>query len=126
VDLCIDLPYGQDRAAPLIGAHALGYTFGCFLLLQLRTMLFRGSALTLAVMTVLCAIASSLVVVFILGLHGQFEPQWAEARPTADLLRRVGNAVYSGVLALLLGPLLLWSMPVWAFLPAHQRLAARR
>jgi rod shape-determining protein MreD len=118
VDLNTPLMHGSDQVGRLIGPYALGYPFGCVLILQLRAMLFRRSILTFAVMTTLCVIATSLVVVFIYALHGWYpneELHWAELRERDELLRLLGVAVYSGVLGLVLGRALIWSMPMWTF-----------
>jgi rod shape-determining protein MreD len=129
VDLCTPLMHGADRVGPLLGAHALGYVFGGYVILQIRAMLFRRRAVTMAVMTVICFVAASLVVVFLYAIHGFYPgeaPAWAEMRPVRELLLRLGVAGYSGLLALLIGPMLMWSAPLWAFRAGPQPYAGRR
>jgi rod shape-determining protein MreD len=128
-DLCTPLMQGADLVGPLIGPHALGYVFGGYLILQLRAMLFRRRALTLAVMTAICLIAASLVVVFIYAVHGWYpgeELAWADLHPVGELLRRLGVALYSGLLALVIGPVLVWTAPAWAFRTGSQPYVVRR
>ncbi len=129
VDLNISLMHGYDRAGPLLGAYALGYPFGCVLLLQVRAMLFRRRALTFATMTFICMIAVSVVVVAVYSAHGWYpneELHWSEIGAAREMLRRLGAAVYSSVLALAVGPLLVWTLPVWAFRSGPQRAAGWR
>ena len=96
VDLASPLMHGRDQVGPLLGPHALGYVFGCYMILQLRAMLFRRRAVTFAVMTAMAMIAAGLVVVFLLAV------------------------------ALLLGPILVWTVPIWRFRGGLQQHAGRR
>ena len=92
-------------------------------------MLFRRRALTLAVMTSLFFIAASLVTVFIYASHGWYESEpivWSQLRPAFELMRGLGIAAYSGLLALVLGPALIWTLPVWSFRVGAQRRAIWR
>lgn len=128
VDLCVDLPIGARAAGPIIGAHALGYVFGVYLLLQIRGLLFRRQALTIGVMAALFVLAASLVIVFVYAVHGWYPGTadrlvWADLRPAGELLRRLGIALYTGVLALGLSVPLVWSTPVWGF-RVHGRFTA--
>jgi hypothetical protein len=69
-------------------------------------------------MTVLCVVASSIVVVFLYTVHSAYPGEdlyWSDMRPRAELIRRLGIAIYSGLIALPLGRLLVWTYPVWAF-----------
>ena len=127
VDLMTDLPHGSHgvfQAGPLIGPHALGYTFGAFILLQIRPMLFRTSAITIALMTVVSMVAAGVVVVFVYVVHGWYPGEqlhWSQLGPVGEMVRRLGVAVYSGLVALVLARGLVWTMPIWAF-----RASARR
>jgi rod shape-determining protein MreD len=127
VDLCIDLPHGGGEAGPFLGPHALGYPFGCFVILQVRAMLFRGRALTMAVTAVLFTVAAGLVTIFVYVVHGWYpteEVTWGDLRPMAELMRRVGAAVYSGLLAFILARPLVWTAPLWGFRSAGPRRTA--
>jgi rod shape-determining protein MreD len=129
LDLSTVLAQGEHGEGPLIGPHALGYPFGCFLLLQIRPMLLRGRALTLAVMTTLFLAAATLLIVFVYAVHGWYPNEhvaWADLRPIGELFRRLGIAVYSGLLALALSPVLAWTIPVWSFRGSLPRGAIRR
>jgi cell shape-determining protein MreD len=131
VDLCIDLPHGGGEAGPLVGAHALGYSFGAYLVLLVRAMLYRANVVTLAVVTLGWAAAAGLVVVFISAVHGWY-PGEAARPPLPDLpaglemLRRLGSAAYSGALALALAKPLIWTIPLWGFRAPIPRALGRR
>jgi len=126
VDLCSPLMHGADHVGPLLGAHALGYVFGCYVILQMRAMLFRRRAVTFAVMTAISLLAAGLVVVFLLAVHRLYPGEGLALRPLRELLLRLGVAGYSGVLALLLGPVLVWTAPMWGFRGGPQRHAGWR
>jgi rod shape-determining protein MreD len=124
VDLCTDLPQGSQEVVILLGPHALGYTFACFVILQVRAMLFRRSVLTISLMSFVSYLAASLVVVAIYSVRRWYPEDtlyWTDARATGELLRRLGIAAYSFLLALPLGWVLLSLSPVWGFQAATQR-----
>jgi rod shape-determining protein MreD len=130
MDLTLELEHGDAwDAGPLIGPYALGYPFGAYLLLQARAMLLRGRALTMAVMTIMFFAAATIVAVFIYVLHGWYPGEdiaWADLGLIGELGRRLGIAVYSGLLALILAPLLFWTTPLWSFRTPAQRAAGWR
>lgn len=129
VDLVSPLRQGDFGAGPLLGPHALGYVFAGYLLIQVRGMLFRRQVLTVAVMSVLFVIVASVVVVFLYAVHGVVYPKivdgqslsWADHGPLGEFFRRAGDGVYTGLLAVPLGALLVWSLPLWGFrLPGYR------
>jgi len=130
MDLTIDLDHGEAWPdGPLIGPYALGYPFGAYLLVQVRAMLLRGRALTMAVMTIIFVAAATIVAVFIYVAHGWYPSEniaWADLGLLGELGRRFGEALYSGLLALILAPILLWTTPLWLFRTPAQRAAGWR
>jgi rod shape-determining protein MreD len=123
---CVDantmMMHGSDTVAPLLGPHALGFAFGAVLVLQLRTVLYRQRALTFAVMTMLCVIAISLMVVFLYAVHGWYpgeELYWSQLRPSHELFRRLGVALYTAIAAFITAPLFLWTQHAWGFRSAQ-------
>jgi rod shape-determining protein MreD len=126
VDLCTPLMHGADEVGPMLGPHALGYVFGGYVILQLRAMLFRRRAVTFAVMTAISLVAAGLVVVFLHAVHRLYPGEGLEMRPLGELLLRLAVAGYSGVVALLLGPLLVWTVPLWRFRAGPQQHAGWR
>lgn len=118
VDLLTRIVDTQSGLTALVGPHALGYTIAGAVVLQLRPALFRRRPLTIAIVTVLFVAVSSLVSAILLGVHGWYPGEAlvaSEASGLLEVLRQSGIAVYSGVLALLLGTVLVWTLPLWGF-----------
>ncbi len=112
--LLVDLAPPDGSTYHLIGPHALGYAAGGYLVLQLRSMVFRRRAITMGFLTFLALIAASLVAVMLLSIRSWYPNELAYA-PLNDLGRRVLIAVYSGVVAIAIGWLLNKSVPLWGF-----------
>ncbi len=115
----------MDLALPrasglLIGPLALGYCFGTFLVLQVRTMVFRRRLLTLAVLTMMFCAASAIVEVALPTIRSWFGSA-VEFQPFVELLRRFGMAVYSGLLAIPVGWILMQTLRLWGFQHATDR-----
>ena len=118
VDLCTDLPVRGGSVAYLIGPHALGYVFAVYLILQVRAMVFRRRVMTLGMMTIVSAFAASLAVIAIYSVRRWYPEaplEWTQYGPTGELLRRLGIALYSGLLAIPLGWILLGTAGMWGF-----------
>jgi rod shape-determining protein MreD len=121
--LLVDLS-PQDHAGGyyVVGPHALGYTAGAYLVLQLRTMVFRRRALTVGFLTSLALVAASLVAVMLLSIRSFYAGDGAMGYgPMSDLGQRCMIAMYSGLVAVPLGWLLGYTMPLWGFQPAAGR-----
>lgn len=118
IDLGAELAHEGWGSAPMIGPHALGWCFGAYLVAVVRSMLFTRQLHTIAVMTVLFTVAANLGAVFVLAVHGLYEPG-APYLPggsgMAELGRRLASGLASGALGLVLGPLLTILLPVFAF-----------
>jgi rod shape-determining protein MreD len=120
LDLSFPVTVSGNRTLHLIGPYALGYTAGGWLVLHARTMVFRRRPLTIGVMTVVCLAAVHLVAVILYVLRSRaWYPGdvvfWTDTTAMAELGRRLLGAVYSGLVAVPLGWLLVRSMPLWAF-----------
>jgi cell shape-determining protein MreD len=121
--------YMQAAARPiqlyLVGPYALGYVFGSFLILQLRALVFRKRLLTFALLTFMCVLAVSLVAVFIFvirSLYPEVPVAYLQQNSAiGELVHRLGIAIYSALLAIPVGWLLLLSIPLWGFQTQHQR-----
>ena len=132
--LLVDLTRPWDHGGPwgpgpIVGPHALGWCFAAYLVMLVRAMLYRRQVHTVAVMTLVFAVAANLVVVFVIGVHGFYEPdpiQWPAGGAIDELLARLGRGVYSGLIALVLGPLLQLTLPAWRFRQAMPRAGLRR
>ena len=127
VDLMTDLPHGAHDVGPLLGPHAFGFTAATFVLLSFRSMLLRRRALTIVVIAVGWVALANLVVAALYGVHGLYEStplHWADPSVGAELARRLRCAVYTGVIAIAIAPILLWSLPLWSFRGSLPRRAA--
>ena len=130
MDLCAP-PY-QDTSGhvfQLIGLHAVGYVAGCFLILHLRTMMFRRRVVTISMLTFVCVIAVTAVagvVYLVRPWYGQGLVDPAGVGALKALLRGVGVAVYSLLLAIPVGWLLVRTIPWWGFHATAHRSPALR
>jgi cell shape-determining protein MreD len=117
IGVVMDLLPGQgETAVRVIGPCALGLVFGGLMIIPLRSMVFRRRLLTMAFMTFVFALASSIVSVFLLTLrHWYPSSSTADYSGLRDLTFRFFEALYSGVLAIPVGWLLLLTLPLWGF-----------
>ena len=84
------------------GPNALGMMLAAQLVLAMRGMVLKRRLPTMIVLSVLAAAVSSVVVVAIFSVRG-FAPEAAAVRPAAELLRRLGSALYTAGSAAVLG-----------------------
>ncbi|MFW6059676.1 MAG: hypothetical protein ACODAQ_05810 [Phycisphaeraceae bacterium] len=114
----VDLQMGPVPEAAILGPAALGYLFGAYVMLQLRVLVFRESVITLAALVFATGIFVQLVIV---GLYTMRGLPWLTAQPiegwgAADqLVRRFFILLYTTVVALPVGALLLRTTPIWGF-----------
>lgn len=116
--LLMDLrPSPLPGGAALIGPHALGFLVGGYATLQLRSLLFRGSVISLVVMTLLVGGFTALTEVLLYSLRGlpllAGEPMpW---RPLTQLLIRGQGLLYTAAVAVPAGLLLNATRKYWGF-----------
>lgn len=118
LDMLVDLPQGPGIVGPLLGPYALGFTLATYLLVLVRPMLIRRRLSTLCVMTLPFCMVTALVVIFLHATHSWYEDVnlfWGDGRPWVEFTRQSFSALYSAVLMLLVGPVLLWTLPSWGF-----------
>jgi rod shape-determining protein MreD len=115
--LLVDLaPGGQDLGYRIIGLNALGYVFGGFVVLQLRTMVFRRRAITLGFLAFVCLLAASVVSVALLALRAPvFGEPLLPNGALRELWHRIVIATYSGLVAIPFGWVLLNTLSLWGF-----------
>lgn len=123
-DLTHDYTMADQQILWLIGPATLGYLCGALVVLQLRALVVRESAIALAVMVFVVGVFVYLVVVAMLTLRGL---PWPTANPIADwsaadeLAQGFFKLLYSAILALPLGLVLTKTEPLLAFLPGKSR-----
>jgi rod shape-determining protein MreD len=115
--LVMDLaPAAGDTAWHLIGPNALGYTFGGYLVLQLRTMVFRRRAITTGLMTFFFLLGVGVVATFLLTVrHWYIADTPLYHSPLGELWLRIKIAVYSGAVAIPFGWFLQITIATWGF-----------
>jgi hypothetical protein len=120
VGILADLSPGSTEGQELVfivGPHALGYVFGAWILLTIRSMVFRQRVLTLGTCTVVCGFSAGLGTV-VVGLVRYWLPFTGGAVVPfglGELGHAFGDALYSGILAIPVGWLLFQTMPLWRF-----------
>ncbi len=111
----------------ILGPSILAYLAGAYACLQLRTIVFRDSPITLAAVVFVVGIFVQLVTVGVLTLRALPLPGivWfmgspiPNFQPADELMRRFFDLVYTALMAIPLGMLLLRSVPLWGFNTSH-------
>lgn len=101
----------------LIGPAALGYVLGAYAVVQLRGLVYRDSPFALAALVFVGGIFVHLLIVAVLTLRGlpilaYPIPDWHAA---PQLYQRFWELLYTAIVAVPLGFILLRTMPLWAF-----------
>ncbi len=107
-----ELPYG----AHLIGPHALGYLVTTILVLKIRNVVFRRKIITIVVFATGCVIVTGSVEALIFIVRG-FMP-WTPpiiGGGFSALLKLLGTAIYTGLVAVPIGWYLLSTIGMWRF-----------
>lgn len=122
MDLTIPPPGGDVMY--VIGPYGLGLLFGGYLTIQMRTMVFRQRAVTIGVLSFAATLAMAIVMIAIYMIRSWYGE--GVTYPIHDaagwqLFRHVGIAIYTGLIAIPLGWILLATYPVWGFQAYHSR-----
>ncbi len=129
MDLSLPAMAGEaGRNVYIVGPHALGLLFAGYLILQMRTMVFRQRVITIGVLTGVCVMTAGIVMtaIFVIrGWYGEGVVYPMQSSAFNELLRQAAIALYSGLLAVPLGWVLLQTTPAWGFQQSHQRRIAR-
>jgi hypothetical protein len=112
----------------LLGPHALGLLFGGYLIVQMRTMVFRQRSLTLGALAGVCVLAAGIVMtaIFVIrGWYGEGVAYFSQPSAFHEVVKHGATALYSALLGVPLGWILLQTLPAWGFHMTHQRRIAR-
>lgn len=118
--LITDLTWPHEIAsgvstATIAGPYAVGYLVACQFVLSIRGNMFKRNPLTLGV---LCACGMAIAQIVVVALYtfrsGYTEIPWD---PTSQLLARMGVALYTGLVGLVVG---IFAGPLTAALGVHQ------
>lgn len=105
---------GTEQWLTILGPHALGLLLGGYAVLNMRALMFRRNALALAF---LCIVAGALMhilawaLLYLRGVWG--DPVFGGV--AGELGYRLAGAVYTGVMALVIGLILGLVRPVFGF-----------
>lgn len=116
--LLVDLAPGNAHGLSLVGPAALGYLAGAYAVLQLRTLVFRQSVITLTALVLVAGVFVHLVIVALLTVRGvpwplgEPVPGWSAAD---QLVQRFLSLLYTAVWAMPVGVVLFRTTPLWGF-----------
>jgi hypothetical protein len=102
----------------LLGPYALGFLFGANLILPLRSMVFSRNPLTFGLLTFLFLVAVTVVYLALWQVRGFYlgsPPPWGDSGALSELGTRCLWALYSGVIAVPFGWVLVRTSPIWGF-----------
>ena len=115
IDLTSPLAYDGGDVAYLIGPNALGFAFAGALALQIRSIVMRRQVFALAVMSVIFVVAYSVVVIAVYEARSWYSPELYAFSAAGRLVQALAMAVYTGLLAIPVGWVLLKSFSYWHF-----------
>lgn len=117
--ILVDLSIGQGElsgGAHLIGPNALGYLISALLILKVRNVVFRRRVLTIVVLVTSAVIVIGSVEAMVLLVRGimPWNPP-VTGGGVGEFVKLLGTAIYTGLLAVPLGWMLLSTIGVWKF-----------
>lgn len=125
VDLSSEIVLADGRqAAVVIGPHALGFLLAGQLTLTLRGVMVRRNPLTLGFLALVSGIVAQVLVVAFYSVRAAYDP--VSVVPWQLLLSRLGTALFTAPLAMVLGLALVPMAPIFGLPAALQRRFARR
>lgn len=123
-DLTRHLPTGDGGILWLIGPRALGMLAAAGAVLQLRVMMYRNSILALTLMVFIAGVFVNLVAIAMVTVRGL---PWMPGDPIAmwsasdELVRQFREVVYTAVMAVPVGAVLLRLTSLWRFEPIKSK-----
>lgn len=99
-------PGGVDDVV-IVGPWTLGCFVACYAAVTMRALVARRSAPAIAFLAVLVAAMAGVVATALFVVRSWYDPS-VGASPVNELLVRLGSALYTGALALVLAPALLF------------------
>lgn len=109
MDLLGPYPAAEARAViTVVGPNTLGYAAAAYTVLTLRGVMVRSNRTTLVVLSVVAGVVLAIVGAGVIGVRTMYDADLV-ASPSADLVRGLGSALYTGasgfVMAIVLTPL---------------------
>lgn len=121
VGLLTDLTWPHELVSGVstqtfIGPYAIGYLVAGQFVLSVRRDMFRGNPLTLGVLCAVGLAIAQIVIVALYTFRSGYTPE-LEWQPTSQLLVRLGVALYTGVVGVVVG---IFAGPLTSALGVHQ------
>lgn len=110
--------YDGARPYHLIGPYTLGFLFGANLVQPLRAIVFSRNPLTFGLLTLVFLVGVTIIYLSLWQFRGFYEgspPPWGTEGVMPELGRRLLWALYSGMIAVPVGWVLVRSTPIWGF-----------
>jgi len=122
--LDVTIPPPGRETVYVIGPYGLGLLFGGYLILQMRTMVFRQRAVTIGVLSFAATLAMAIVMIAVYLIRSWYDGGTASPITHSavwELWRHIGIAIYTMLVAIPLGWILLATYPLWGFQAYHSR-----
>lgn len=122
-DIYAHVPSSAGGTIVVLGPNALGCALGAYLVLTLRGVMLQKNLMTIVILAGLLALLCQLLATTLLSLRGVVDSLAAASggervlfgSPLAELGVRSASAVYTGVVAAAIGPLLELIRPLFSF-----------
>ncbi|MCC6425266.1 MAG: hypothetical protein IT435_00465 [Phycisphaerales bacterium] len=90
----------------VLGPYALGYALAAQLVLTMRGLMIRKNILTVGFLSLFCSLVSNIVVTAIFAIRSRYDVE-IQFDATQQLIWRLGSSLYTGLVGLALGTVLL-------------------
>lgn len=107
---------GGVSTATIVGPYAIGYLVACQFVLSIRGNMFKRNPLTLGFLCCFGMAIAQIVVVALYTFRSRYTPEIAWD-PTSQLLARLGVALYTGLVGIVVG---VFAGPLTSALGVHQ------
>lgn len=104
-------PTESGYAVTVVGAYALGYLAACTLVLNFRSILLRRNPLTFVALAVVFMAITEVVEFMFLRVRSRYD-ELVLLGVGVDLAQRGGSVVLTGLLAIVIGPILTFIAPI--------------
>ncbi len=114
LDLTRTIPFEGGLEIVVLGPHALGSLLAGYTVITLRALMFRKNMLSLGFLSAIAAALASLAALALVEARSIYDP--IMLRPALPALgEALGSAVYTGLIAMLLAPILNVLRPLFDF-----------
>ena len=118
IDLTTPIVFEKFGSQYLIGPYALGMSFAAVMMLNLRTMVMRRQVFAFSILAFVFAVSVSIVVVAVFMVRSWFpehSPEFTGFSASGELVSHLAAGVYTAIVAVPLGWLLLKTSGMWHF-----------